>query len=158
MDKKKILTLVLLSLVLALVGSIIIVSGMLEEGGGGPLSFLSGDNKKGENSEVLGFKSTTEEEAEEVESMEEPIEDSKDDIFFEEEEPEEEIIIEETETKEELFEPDQPTQAPPASEPVDQLVEQQPVESTLPQAGFWDDTSKFFLMLAPILIIGALLI
>lgn len=142
MNKRKALTLILLSLVLALVGSIIIVSGMLDESGDSALTFMQDENEA--DAEVLGFRSTTEDD-DDVLIEEDPIED----------EPiqDEPIQLEptEAETKESIFDtfvPDQPTEAPPQPTAVEEM----------PQAGILDDYSKYFLILAPILIFGALLL
>jgi hypothetical protein len=147
MNRRKVLTLVLLSLVLALVGSIIIVSGMLDEDGESAISFMQNDES---NPEVLGFKSTTEEEG----PTTEPIIEEDGSEAPEELPIEEEPTPQESETESNIFDtfvPDQPTQAPqPTAAPT--AVE------TMPEAGILDDYSKYFLILAPILIIGALIL
>lgn len=131
MKKKKVLTLVLLSLVLALVGSIIIVSGMLDSNTDTSFTIMDENGGEETNSDILGFTSTREDEEDAPEITDEP-------------EPE-------TETKEELFDtfvPNEPTSAPqPTAAPT--------MVQTMPQAGFLDDYSKYFLILAPILIFGA---
>jgi hypothetical protein len=150
MNRRKVLTLVLLSLVLALVGSIIIVSGMLDENEDSALTFMQGDES---DPEVLGFKSTTDEEEgptsepliEEAGITEAPEE------MPQQEQQEQEIDSEPKSNIFDTFVPDQPTQAPqPTAAPT--AVE------TMPEAGILDDYSKYVLILAPILIVGALIL
>jgi hypothetical protein len=140
----------LLSLVLALVGSIIIVSGMLDENEDSALTFMQGDES---DPEVLGFKSTTDEEEgptsepliEEAGITEAPEE------MPQQEQQEQEVDSEPKSNILDTFVPDQPTQAPqPTAAPT--AVE------TMPEAGILDDYSKYVLILAPILIVGALIL